>query len=169
MKIVMELLQLEIPPFLLRRRVCVVVDDSETLTVSAVDFDATPASIFAGVIVNNTKLESEPFSIKLNDEAKVILKLFFFGHYNEPPVELQLPISAKNTKKIILIYFITHLQGNGKLKIKEVIQSLLKFNHVHLVLIIFLKNFKLLLFQKNQYYPMLSQALALILKLIVHI
>jgi len=89
MKLVMEQLEVPVPPFILKRRICTTVDNSSNLTISAVDFDGTPASIFSGIIVNGNKLPTEPFSIKVQDNSDVEAKLFFFGHYNEPPITLK--------------------------------------------------------------------------------
>jgi hypothetical protein len=63
MRIVMQMLEVEVAPFILKRRAVAQVDGAGHLTLSACDFDGTPASIFAGVIVNGHKLEKEPFAM----------------------------------------------------------------------------------------------------------
>jgi len=60
--------------------------------VSAVDSDGTPATIFPGILVNGTQLEAEPFVHTFPSGTQLVdIELYFYGHYNEPPVQLQVP------------------------------------------------------------------------------
>jgi mono-ADP-ribosyltransferase sirtuin 6 len=85
MKFVMKSLNIEIPPFILHRRVKTNRKPNE-VTIQALDFDGTPATIFSSVCSGNTELTNDPFIINspIND-----VTLNFFGHYNEPSLNLQ--------------------------------------------------------------------------------
>jgi len=87
MKYIMKSLQIEIPPFILHRRVKATRKPQE-ISLQALDLDGTPATIFSSVSSGNTELTNEPFII--NSPVNDVITLNFFGHYNEPPVELQI-------------------------------------------------------------------------------
>jgi len=82
----MNSLGIEIPPFILHRRVKVSRKSNE-IALQAMDLDGTPATIFSSVSCGDIEFTKEPFIIKppVND----IITLNFFGHYNEPPLNLQ--------------------------------------------------------------------------------
>jgi len=68
MEFVMQRLSIDIPPFILHRRVkirCV----SDEITLQALDFDGTPATIFSSVCYGSTELNKEPFIIKSRDNV----------------------------------------------------------------------------------------------------
>eukprot|EP01126_Amoeba_proteus_P056957 TRINITY_DN7218_c0_g2_i11.p1 TRINITY_DN7218_c0_g2~~TRINITY_DN7218_c0_g2_i11.p1 ORF type:complete len:422 (-),score=72.86 TRINITY_DN7218_c0_g2_i11:179-1444(-) len=90
MRLVMEQLGLEIPPFIIHRRVFSEVT-SNRLIVGAVDFDNTPLTLCPCIVVQGMKLEEEPFCYKLNGETQVNVQLNFFGHYLEPPLSVTFP------------------------------------------------------------------------------
>jgi len=94
MKLVMSKLNLDVPQFILHRRMCAMIEPTPRLTISGVDMDGTPASIFPGIIVNGTDVEGEPLLYNINDGVTVAdTKLFFMGHYNEPPICIQIPLT----------------------------------------------------------------------------
>jgi len=93
MKLVMAKLNLNIPEFILHRRMCAEIETTK-LTVYGVDVDGTPASYFPGIEVNDTSIEKEPLIYNINEGIKVAdTKLYFMGHYNEPPVSIQIPLT----------------------------------------------------------------------------
>lgn len=58
----MKNLGLQIEPWILYRHVCAKVDTGKhTLTIEANELDSTPASIFPGIIINEEKMDREPF------------------------------------------------------------------------------------------------------------
>eukprot|EP01125_Pyxidicula_operculata_P015677 TRINITY_DN5346_c0_g1_i1.p1 TRINITY_DN5346_c0_g1~~TRINITY_DN5346_c0_g1_i1.p1 ORF type:complete len:529 (-),score=90.75 TRINITY_DN5346_c0_g1_i1:196-1782(-) len=86
-----------IPTFSLQRRVCVHTqpdNGKSRLWVYGVDNDGTMNTIFPGVVVNGSRLEAEPFVSDYVSGSLSDVELFFYGHYNEPPVRLQIPSST---------------------------------------------------------------------------
>lgn len=124
MKLVMQKLGLEIPPFKLHRRVKVSTSvrskqfqksNRLRLSVAGLEEDGTPASIFKSVKVepaassNNTHLKgetlvAEPFEMTslIPDKIESIelkIKLTFFGHYAEPILKLRHNVALKPGEK----------------------------------------------------------------------
>jgi len=89
MQLVMHQLGIDVPPFILHRRMKAnrISDD---ITLQALDFDGTPATIFSSVCSGNTDYNKEPFKIKALKNEDTIITLKFYGHYNEPVLDLQI-------------------------------------------------------------------------------
>ncbi|KAK2042813.1 NAD-dependent deacetylase sirtuin-7 [Colletotrichum somersetense] len=95
---VMEKLGLEIPGFLLRRRLVVEVEPAGEgrlqVGVRGIDVDETPATFLQSVRMegNRRVVRAEPFAIPFRAEAEggmeVKLELEFMGHYGEPNLEI---------------------------------------------------------------------------------
>lgn len=91
---VMKALDLEIPRFLLRRRLAIrhetKGDDQQQVTLLGLDVDDTPASFLRSVRLGSTRrvIRSEPFTFSLRDGLnsgdRLDFELEFMGHYNEP-------------------------------------------------------------------------------------
>jgi len=90
MRAVMQRLNIEIPPFILNRRVKIIREPSK-ITIQAVDFDGTPATIFSEVCFGSTEIDKEPFVMDTPPNSNPLaVTLHFYGHYNEPPITLNL-------------------------------------------------------------------------------
>ncbi|KAK1963097.1 DHS-like NAD/FAD-binding domain-containing protein [Colletotrichum sublineola] len=98
---VMRKLGLEIPGFVLRRRLVVEVDSAAgsgqtrfQVSVRGIDVDGTPATFLRSVRMegNRRAAKAEPFAIPFRAEAEgrmeVKLELEFMGHYGEPNLEI---------------------------------------------------------------------------------
>ncbi|OBT50567.1 hypothetical protein VE04_09727 [Pseudogymnoascus sp. 24MN13] len=93
---VMEKLGIDIPEFVLRRRVVVELKRGESrqeLKIRGVDIDDTPASFLQSVRLEHNRrvLRTEPFVITFRGEmekAELKLELEFMGHYGEPSLIL---------------------------------------------------------------------------------
>ncbi|KAK2008079.1 DHS-like NAD/FAD-binding domain-containing protein [Colletotrichum eremochloae] len=98
---VMRKLGLEIPGFVLRRRLVVEVDPAAgsgqarfQVSVRGIDVDGTPATFLRSVRMegNRRAAKAEPFAIPFRAEAEgwmeVKLELEFMGHYGEPNLEI---------------------------------------------------------------------------------
>ncbi|KAL8669268.1 MAG: hypothetical protein Q9168_006130 [Polycauliona sp. 1 TL-2023] len=95
---VMEVMDLPIPPFILRRRLLLKLEskgsERKQLTVLGVDVDGTPVTFLKSVRLdyNRRTARSEPFVIDFRGalSAGTVLKLEleFMGHYNEPNLEI---------------------------------------------------------------------------------
>jgi len=105
MQLVMKNLNLTIPPFILHRCVKIEVEvsgNTSNLKINAVDSDGSPYTLFPGITVNGERLEKEPFEHSCTgvNEAEVVL--YFMGHYNEPPVKLNVPLK-ENLKQFYVM------------------------------------------------------------------
>jgi len=96
----MKELALEIPPFILRRRVLISSKNNQ-LTIRGIDVDGTPVSLFKNIDVRGNKNDKLEFSkndegfFKLGiDLVKVNIKFQFFGHYLEPDLNLEHVLQA---------------------------------------------------------------------------
>ncbi|KAG4435789.1 hypothetical protein IFR05_008733 [Cadophora sp. M221] len=94
---VMGILNLPIPPFILRRRLVIEMDtnnERHQMTISGVDEDNTPVTFLKSVKVayNRRIIRSEPFVIgfrgSLESGTELKVELEFMGHYNEPNLEV---------------------------------------------------------------------------------
>lgn len=112
MQLLMKELELEIPTFLLQRRV--IVDRTpKTLTLRAIDVDDTPATIFRAVQYKEQKssdkfknVKEEPFEIKLKGiKDSVGVRLHFMGHYNEPVVDLSFKVDKEDEKSLLEMFY----------------------------------------------------------------
>ena len=114
----MEKLELPIPPFKLVRRVEFTkalkapsgsATKKECLTISGVDIDGCPFSLFPKIVAEypgkTVTLKREPFLIAEDHLAPTIrLTLHFQGHYREPPLSLSLNTASLSKQKYLLVY-----------------------------------------------------------------
>lgn len=87
---VMHYLNLEIPKFILTRRVILSTFDN-TLQISSVDIDGTLVTLFRKVKVEG-KTILPPYRVKfksLPEKANVKINFSFMGHYGEPDLEIE--------------------------------------------------------------------------------
>jgi len=101
MKFVMKALGIDIPPFILHRRVKTNVSD-DVISLQCLDFDGTPATIFSSVSYGSTHLNQEPFRINCPNN-NVTVTLNFYGHYNEPV--LNLPLNKELTERYYDLHY----------------------------------------------------------------
>jgi hypothetical protein len=95
---VMEKLQIQIPPFILHRRLVIGLETNEEkrhqLTVYGVDVDGTPVTFLRSVKLeyNRRVARSDPFVFNfrsdLDSGMQLKLELEFMGHYGEPNLEI---------------------------------------------------------------------------------
>jgi len=100
MQYVMEELQIEIPPFILRRRVMVNNDSTNTIFVQGIDVDGIPVTCCKEVQIAGKKAIFDKvniFSLKVENAEKVKIKLQFMGHYLEPDLEIEYILSDVST------------------------------------------------------------------------
>ncbi|KAK5662255.1 hypothetical protein OQA88_8160 [Cercophora sp. LCS_1] len=94
MRRVMEGLGLEIPPFVLRRRLVVEVN-AKGVTLRGVDVDGTPVTFIKSVRMpgNRRVASKEPFTIGWRGELEVgkevEVEMEFMGHYGEPNLTIK--------------------------------------------------------------------------------
>ncbi|KAL6080520.1 Deacetylase sirtuin-type domain-containing protein [Balamuthia mandrillaris] len=112
---VMKELQMDIPPFLLRRRVNVAQRDNK-LSISVIDVDGTPMSIFSEVALQFGSGKTAFLDLDSNGsnlafvfdvpegEETVEIRTNFMGHYNEPTFTLQHVLQNDTCKKLLLSY-----------------------------------------------------------------
>lgn len=110
----MRELGMEVPPFILQRRV-ILSHEGGKLSVEAVDSDGTPLSMFVGVAATfkasgrkeEIDMDDAPFVFnqKEGDGEEVEVKLHFIGHYNEPPLAIDYKMNGdKGVKKQLLSF-----------------------------------------------------------------
>jgi mono-ADP-ribosyltransferase sirtuin 6 len=112
MQLLMKELALDVPTFLLQRRV-IVEQLPKTLTLRAIDVDDTPATIFRAVQYKQLKstdkfktVKEEPFEIKLKGiKDEVGVRLHFMGHYNEPVVDLSFKVDKEDEKSLLEMFY----------------------------------------------------------------
>jgi hypothetical protein len=95
---VMEILEIPIPIFILRRRLIIEMETKEgtrhQLKVYGVDSDGTPATFLQSVKLAESRrlVKAEPFLFNFRHELasgkQLRLELEFMGHYNEPNLEI---------------------------------------------------------------------------------
>ncbi|KAL2063551.1 hypothetical protein VTL71DRAFT_5356 [Oculimacula yallundae] len=97
MILIMEKLNLPIPPFILHRRLLVEMESTNgrnQIKISGVDEDNTPVTFLQSVKLayNRRVVRAEPFVIafrgSLEEGTELNLELEFMGHYNEPNLEI---------------------------------------------------------------------------------
>jgi len=125
MRALMEKLKWTIPEFLLRRYVHLhfepVSGKSGTrriVTISGVDSDGTPMTVFETVTdkhdeKDKKQLDKEPFRFNIPDE-KTTWEFTFFGHYNEPPLTLNVPKPTEKDKDLHQVYILEYNPKTGK-------------------------------------------------------
>jgi len=117
MKHVMKELDLEIPPFVIERRLqisCVTTGwlfKTTTLTFNGIDIDGTPLSFLRGIELRkkdseNTKHVSieEPFYFEVNPKENLTAVLCFMGNYNEPSLNWDIPVSTTTQLLLQILY-----------------------------------------------------------------
>ncbi|XP_067052036.1 uncharacterized protein [Acropora muricata] len=118
----MKQLELEIPPFKLKR-CCIVHLKSDTLTIQGLDTSTNkkPYSFIKAVTVelpalgSTTDLKKEPFGVKVapnvvpSEEAPVTvnLTLVFWGHYGEPEIKIRHKIISRQPTMFLLQFDVT--------------------------------------------------------------
>eukprot|EP01114_Cavostelium_apophysatum_P020497 TRINITY_DN6888_c0_g1_i1.p1 TRINITY_DN6888_c0_g1~~TRINITY_DN6888_c0_g1_i1.p1 ORF type:complete len:371 (+),score=59.41 TRINITY_DN6888_c0_g1_i1:125-1237(+) len=106
MRSIFKGLQLEIPKFVLRRRVAI-EREGQNIRIQGVDFDGTPASIFKMVAVSNSatkeNLRHEPFEYQnLANEKLLKIRFYFMEHYLEPPFDINVDTSEDTESKTFI-------------------------------------------------------------------
>jgi len=102
--LVMKYLELEIPPFTLRRRVVVEYKkEKNVLQVLGIDIDETPASIFYAVEIGETYLEAEPFFFDNleGEEFNSDIVLYPMGHYKEQPFSINVTFNTSEDRQLL--------------------------------------------------------------------
>ncbi|WYZ33979.1 hypothetical protein EsH8_I_000255 [Colletotrichum jinshuiense] len=124
---VMEKLGLEIPEFVLRRRLIVeieaVAEERFQVGVRGVDVDGTPATFLQSVRMegNRRVLRAEPFVINFRGELEggmeVKLQLEFMGHYGEPNLDIVQEYNGE--EKLEIAYLLEYNPFNGEWKVSK--------------------------------------------------
>lgn len=127
---VMRELEMEIPEFILRRRLAVLVEATagqgrgrgRKLVVAGVDVDGTPMSFLRTVKLAGSRrvLKAEPFAFDLRGDAaegalEVQLELEFMGHYGEPNLGITHIVEEGNSA-VEAIYVLEYNPRNGEWK-----------------------------------------------------
>ncbi|KAK3896952.1 DHS-like NAD/FAD-binding domain-containing protein [Staphylotrichum tortipilum] len=129
---VMRELGVEIPRFVLTRRLAVTVEGGGggrgargKVTVAGVEVDGTPVSFLRSVrVVNNRRvLKAEPFAFDLRggvaEGDKVELELEFMGHYGEPNLEIAHAVGEGEMGETV-VYVLVYNPFNGEWKTERV-------------------------------------------------
>ncbi|KAK1991367.1 NAD-dependent deacetylase sirtuin-7 [Colletotrichum falcatum] len=118
MERVMRKLGLEIPGFVLRRRLVVEIEPAAAgearfrVGIRGVDVDGTPATFLRSAKMegNRRVVRAEPFEIPFRAEAEghmeVKLELEFMGHYGEPNLEIVQGYGGEG--KLVVVYLLEH-------------------------------------------------------------
>lgn len=101
MAMVMKNLKLEPKPFSLKRRI-ILGNEKGKNYIYGIDVDDTPCSLWKKVKVNGKLLTQEPFEWTEDNPQQTKIVLYPFGHYQEPPLEIEHDFAKKN--KYILEY-----------------------------------------------------------------
>ncbi|KAL2129626.1 hypothetical protein VTI74DRAFT_7507 [Chaetomium olivicolor] len=125
---VMRELRVEVPGFVLRRRLKVIVEDGAgegrwRVAVEGVDVDGTPVSFLRAVrLVNGRRVvRQEPFVFDLRgarsgeDVMEVKLELEFMGHYGEPNLQVTHEIGEAKVGAAV-VYLLEYNPDNGEWK-----------------------------------------------------
>lgn len=125
---VMRELEMEIPEFILRRRLAVSVEATagqgrgrgRKLVVAGVDVDGTPMSFLRTVKLAGSRrvLKAEPFAFDLRGDAaegalEVQLELQFMGHYGEPNLDMT-HVIEDGSLAVETIYGLDYNPRNGE-------------------------------------------------------
>jgi mono-ADP-ribosyltransferase sirtuin 6 len=124
---VMRELGMEIPGFVLQRRLAVTVEVAGQgrgqrcqVIVAGVDVDGTPVSFLRAVkLVNNRRvLKAEPFVFDLRGDVadgglELELELEFMGHYGEPTLQLVHGVQERDTG-VAAVYLLEYNPYNGE-------------------------------------------------------
>ncbi|CAG9951926.1 unnamed protein product [Clonostachys rosea f. rosea IK726] len=112
---VMDKLGIAVPPFILRRRIIIVVEQNERgkcqVNVLGVDTDGTPVSFLRSVrlLTHRRLLTKEPFCFTphggIEAGAKLDFELEFMGHYCEPKLILTHEYSDDIGKSLYLLEY----------------------------------------------------------------
>jgi len=135
MKLVFKHLGLEIPPFILKRRLTfnsrivhsVEKGDLVNITVTGVDREGVPYSIFKKIDAKCDKqlqtVTQEPFKFYFptgDNVSQVQLALHFMGHYNEPPLSLDVQFSPSKTDTV---YTLEYNPSTGQWKSQAILDT----------------------------------------------
>jgi len=130
MELVMHYLGMPIPPFILKRTLKVEFKKEKKirkLSLYGIDadnitFENIPATFVRGIEAtvdkSTLRLKEEPFSISFDQNMKgnaIKTKLFFMGHYNEPPLTLSIP-TTHETASLLYKLFYNPLTGEWKVE-----------------------------------------------------
>jgi len=129
MEHVMKELDLEIPPFVIERRLQIEIVTTgwmfktTTLTFNGIDIDGTPLSFLRGIELRKKDSEKtldvsieEPFCFEINPKDRLTVLLCFMGNYNEPALTWDLPVSAT---KLLLQILYTPITGQFTVNVLE--------------------------------------------------
>jgi hypothetical protein len=124
---VMEKLGIEIPEFVLRRRMVVelkIRESRQELKIHGVDVDGTPASFLQSVRMEHNRrvLRTEPFVITFREEmeeAELKLELEFMGHYGEPNLILDLAADFASKKSGQRVYALEYNPRTGEWNVES--------------------------------------------------
>ncbi|OBR04587.1 NAD-dependent deacetylase sirtuin-7 [Colletotrichum higginsianum IMI 349063] len=127
MERVMEKLGLQIPEFVLRRRLVVeleaVGDERFQVEVRGVDVDGTPATFLQSVKMEGSRrwARAEPFVIGFRrepgDEMDVKLELEFMGHYGEPNLKIVQEYAGEGMLEVM--YLLEYNPSNGEWNVSK--------------------------------------------------
>jgi mono-ADP-ribosyltransferase sirtuin 6 len=127
---VMRELGMEIPGFVLRRRLSVHLEAAgewkagrSKVVVSGVDVDGTPVSFLRAVkLVNNRRvLRAEPFEFDVRgagDGLELKMELEFMGHYGEPNLEVVHVVQEAEMGSPV-VYLLEYNPANGEWKTSQ--------------------------------------------------
>jgi len=125
-ELVMKELKLEIPPFILTRRLKIKkTEKKETqLLFEGVDAEGHPFSFIKAMEIGDQKnvqvQETAPFFVKVKKEQKYSVVIHFMGHYNEPPLTL---FKDQNLSSLLdqkeTIFLLNYNPNTGKWIVKE--------------------------------------------------
>jgi hypothetical protein len=124
---VMEKLGIDIPEFVLRRRMVVELKCGESrqeLKIRGVDIDDTPASFLQSVRLEHNRrvLRTEPFVITFRGEmekAELKLELEFMGHYGEPSLILDVAGDFVGNESGQRVYLLEYNPRIGEWKVES--------------------------------------------------
>jgi len=123
MKLVMNKLGIEIPPFILQRQLFVEVvkmsEERKEVRIAGIDSDGVPVTFIQAVEITvgtqHVVLDTEPFKIPLSTQfaGKLNVKLHFMGNYGEP--SLDIPIDTDTEYSTIYMMFYNPKNGEWKI------------------------------------------------------
>jgi len=119
MRRVMKKLNIEIPKFVLQRRMAISCAKVSSITdgdmlkmlIEGIDRDSIPASIFTSVDITRKgdkqvfSAKKEPFKFLLPiDSSKLQLTLNFMGNYKEPELQMEIDVTKKSSQTYSMNY-----------------------------------------------------------------
>lgn len=126
MQMLMEKLDIPIPPFILERRLSIKVESQDQsrhrVTATGIDTDGTPVTFLQSLRLEGSRraVRAEPFVINVRETyergAEMKFELEFMGHYNEPKLELVHEYSGEDEDTL---YILTFNPRNGQWAVKK--------------------------------------------------